>query len=214
MPALKPGSAAQKNKESDFIPLVKFGVVADTHIPDRIGELHPRLLEVLRAEGVSQILHAGDICVPRVLDDLAQVAPVTAVRGNRDLLMPGLPLIATVDLGGVPVALMHGHGGVTRYLRDKVLYLRHGYSFNRYVRLLVSESGAAKVVIFGHTHTPEREWREGKLLFNPGSASFAPRGHRSPNIGILEVDAAGQVRARILPLKGYEIKRRQWVRGS
>src|SRR5512133_1951044 len=214
MPASKPIHIAQKNKESGFIALVKFGVVADTHIPDRIGQLHPCLLDVLRAEGVSQILHAGDVCVPRVLADLAQVAPVTAVRGNRDVLMPGLPLIAMLDLGGVPVALMHGHGGLTRYLRDKMIYLRHGYSFKRYVPLLVGESGEAKVVIFGHTHTPEREWREDKLLFNPGSASFAPRGHRSPNVGILEVDAAGQVRARILPLKGYVIKGRRWVKIS
>jgi hypothetical protein len=100
-------------------PLLTVGVVADTHIPDRVGTLHPELIPTLKAAGVGHILHAGDICVPGVLDELSQVAPVTAARGNRDILLSSLPLVQNITLEGVEIALMHGHGGLWFYLWDK-----------------------------------------------------------------------------------------------
>ena len=66
----------------------RLGVVADTHIPDRVRSLHPDLLPGLKAANAEVILHAGDICSPVVLAELSQVAPVVAVRGNRDWALP------------------------------------------------------------------------------------------------------------------------------
>lgn len=60
------------------------GVVADTHIPDKARWLHPALIPALQRAGVQTILHCGDISAPRVVAMLEQVAPVVAVRGNRD----------------------------------------------------------------------------------------------------------------------------------
>ena len=91
--------------------MVRVGVVADSHIPDRMRALPPTALEALA--GVDAILHAGDICVQRVLDALAAVAPVYAVRGNRDLLLR-LPLDRELSFEVVKVGLTHGHGGWRR----------------------------------------------------------------------------------------------------
>jgi putative phosphoesterase len=65
--------------------LITLGVIADTHIPDRARSLDPQLLSIFDAAQVKAILHAGDVCVPRILDELGEIAPVHAVRGNRDL---------------------------------------------------------------------------------------------------------------------------------
>ena len=40
------------------------------------------VFEVLR--GVDLVMHAGDVYVNRVLDELAQIAPVIAAMGNGD----------------------------------------------------------------------------------------------------------------------------------
>ncbi len=65
--------------------MTTLGLISDTHIPDRAAELNPRVLQIFEEARVSQILHAGDIMNQTVLDELAQVAPVQAVCGNRDV---------------------------------------------------------------------------------------------------------------------------------
>jgi uncharacterized protein len=187
------------------------GVVADTHIPDRVTGLHPDLIPALRAAGVDFILHAGDISVRRVLDELEQVAPLAAVRGNRDILAGPLPLVTEVNLGGVQVALMHGHGGWGPYLWDKWKYILTGYNLRRYLNRLNKVNPAVKVVVFGHTHHSEVLWRKGRLLLNPGSASFGFQRGRPPTYGLLRISAQQKVSAEILPLEGWQILNRQWV---
>lgn len=121
-------------------PVVRVGVVSDTH-----GRLHPRIHDVFA--GVSHVVHAGDVGSEAVLDELAVLAPVTAVLGNVDPLALGLPRFATVELAGVRFAVGH----VERDLRAS------------------DEAGGADVLVVGHTHVPKVE-RTGKiLLVNPGS---------------------------------------------
>jgi hypothetical protein len=195
----------------DIQPLLTVGVVADTHIPDRVGTLHPELIPTLKAAGVGHILHAGDICVPGVLDELRQVAPVTAARGNRDILLASLPLVQNVTLEGVEIALMHGHGGLWFYLWDKWQFVFFGYKFKRYLWLLRHSSGTARVVVFGHTHRQENCWVDGKLLFNPGAAGMIYDDPFTPSIGLLRIYSGQQVEGEILPLNGYLVRGRQWV---
>ena len=57
-------------------------VVADTHAPRRWKSLPPTLVPLL--EGADLVLHAGDVCVPAVLDELSAFAPVRVVLGNND----------------------------------------------------------------------------------------------------------------------------------
>ena len=72
------------------------GIITDTHIPQRIEALPPRVFEVFR--GADRILHAGDINSRRVLDQLAEIAPVDAVAGNADLFRHGLPLTCVIEV--------------------------------------------------------------------------------------------------------------------
>ncbi len=190
---------------------VTLGVIADTHIPDRVNSLHPQVLPLFRAAGVSAILHAGDACVPEVLEELRQVAPVWAASGNRDPFFGlELPMVQTVQWAGVSIALMHGHGGFLPYWLDKVHYVVQGYRFERYQRVCRQAAGEARVVIFGHTHHPEARWLEGRLWFNPGSACHGLYGKEWPSLGLLHLSAEGAIVPEILPLTGYQRVQRSW----
>jgi putative phosphoesterase len=189
------------------------GVVSDTHVPDRAAMLHPQLLQHLREANVDLILHAGDICVPSVLKDLEQIAPVRAVCGNRDWAFWGrLPLYRYLDLAGTPVILMHGHGGFMKYVRDKFQYFRNGYRIERYLSVLQGMWPAASVIVFGHTHFIENYRENGKLIFNPGSASMKFRGTRDPSFGLLHFSPGEVVRGEVIYLEGVDLFDRRWRR--
>jgi len=119
------------------------GVISDTH-----GLLRP---EVIRAfEGVSLIIHAGDVGRPSVLEALGNIATVIAVRGNtdRDSWAFRLPLTEVVGIGEISLYVLH--------------------DLNR-LDLDPSVSGF-RSVISGHTHEPAIENKNGVLFINPGSA--------------------------------------------
>lgn len=128
---------------------LRLAIVADTH-----GQLRPEVLE--RLAGVDAILHAGDVGSPDVLARLRALAPVFAVRGNVDTgELAALPDTATGDLGGISYGLVHRREDVP----------------NDWGRRL-------DLVIFGHSHRPELEWRGGALWLNPGSCG--PRRFQLP----------------------------------
>ena len=147
------------------------GVISDTH-----GLLRPEAVEVLR--GVEHIIHAGDVGAPEILESLASIAPVTAVRGNVDTgaNLKQLPETEVVELGGVSLYVLHDLAQLD--LKPKAA----GFS----------------VVISGHSHVPKQETRDGILYFNPGSAG--PRRFKLPvSVGKLTIDNAG-VRGEIIQL--------------
>ena len=186
--------------------------MADTHVPDRAKTLHPQLIPGLAALGVSQILHAGDVCVPSVLKELAQLAPVTAVGGNRDWLFSSrLPLGRFFEIAGIPIALVHGHGGFLPYFLDKWYYLVEGYREARYFTRLTKFAPAAKVIVFGHTHQPVNLWQGNQLIFNPGSACIEPRRSGNPSYGVLHFSADGSVRGETIELNGARLINRRWI---
>ncbi len=177
------------------------GVIADTHVPDRAPRLHPKAVETFQQAGVTAILHAGDICVPAVLEELEHVAPVFAVRGNRDWLLPDLPQALDLQAGDLEIGLTHGHGGWSRYLIDKLQYLLHGYHLERYVSSLQELFPNAGIVVFGHTHRPVCEWVDGRLFFNPGSAGAANEPARTQrSVGLIHVDGSGKIKGEWIPL--------------
>jgi putative phosphoesterase len=194
------------------VSIIRVGVVADTHVPDRAGTLHPKLIPGLIEQGVSQILHAGDVCIPAVLDKLAQVAPVAAVGGNRDAwFRHRLPSVRFLDIAGISTALVHGHGGFLPYLVDKWYYFLEGYQEARYYKKVQQTAPAAKVVVFGHTHRPANFWLEGQLLFNPGSASVAPVRSGNPSFGVLHFSVDGSVYGEVKILNGARLENRRWI---
>jgi putative phosphoesterase len=193
-------------------PKLIVGVLADTHIPDRVNRLHPDINSVFQAAGVELILHAGDICTNGVISQLEQVAPVKGVLGNRDwVFYRKLPLSLELELAGVPVVLTHGHGNFINYWIDKWYYYAVGYQLERYHRYLARFAPSARVIIFGHTHHAENIWREGQLFFNPGSASMGWRPGKEPSIGLLKFYSDGQVMGEIIKLDSYRLEARHWI---
>lgn len=120
---------------------MRVGVLSDTH-----GLMRPRVLTLLA--GCDRILHAGDVGSPEVLSRLREIAPVEVVRGNVDTGPEGqeLPLMVSGDLDGLPFRMIHRREDIEP-------------SWMKSFRLL----------IFGHSHRPELEWRSACLLLNPGS---------------------------------------------
>lgn len=146
--------------------MLRIGLVSDTH-----NLLRPEVLEFLR--GSDHILHAGDICDPEVLETLAGLAPLTAVRGNNDRgdWAKSLHEMRTLRFNGVAVHVLHDL---------KELDPAHG----------------AQVVVSGHSHKPRVEQRDGVLYVNPGSAG--PRRFSLPiSAGELRIEG-GRVTAHLV----------------
>jgi uncharacterized protein len=172
------------------------GIITDTHIPQRIKALPPRVCEVFR--GVDRILHAGDINSRRVLDQLAEVAPVEAVVGNADLFKHGLPLTRVIEVEGRRIGLVHGHGGWSRYLRSKVRD-RFRYDEEHYLKIVQHSFGRVDAIVFGHTHRYYRAERSGILLFNPGPIAPDFYNTPGPQVGLLHVTAQA-IQIEIVPM--------------
>src|SRR5512143_3359148 len=114
--------------------MTNLGVLADTHVPDRVAQLDPDVIEVFQQAGVEAILHAGDVSVPEVLEQLGQVAPVYAVRGNRDIFrLYNLPLKVELNINGSSIGMTHGHGTFSRYIIDKLHRAVKGRLVERYL---------------------------------------------------------------------------------
>jgi putative phosphoesterase len=154
------------------VALLKVGVISDTH-----GLVRPEAVEALRDAQV--ILHAGDVGGAHVLQELGELAPVIAVRGNvdRDPWARGLPERRRLELGGARVLLLHDRAAVGP---DPA---RQGL----------------QVVVFGHSHQPLAERAGGVLWFNPGAAGPG-RFRRPVSLGLLEIEDA-TVRERLVRLK-------------
>ena len=182
--------------------MTTLGVLADTHIPDRVAELDPRVLETFKDAGVAAILHAGDVSVPKVLDDLSQLAPVHAVRGNRDIFyLRKLPLQVRLNFDGVSIGMAHGHGTFSRYTVDKIQRAIHGRLVGRYLKRMLMTFPDVDVIVFGHLHVPCSLHLEGKLLFNPGSTCYPwPRGS-TPTFGLLHLNVGKEPEGEIIELK-------------
>jgi putative phosphoesterase len=183
---------------------MRIGVLSDTHVPDRTAELPAEILELLR--GVDLILHAGDISTPAALDRLRTIAPVVAVRGNRDgKALPFLPEKTVVSAGHWQIGLIHGDRSYLAETADRLRYLRGDHRFvdqRRYL-LQVLAGQPVQCIVFGHTHQACNERQDGVLFFNPGGVVRSPGGGPS-SVGILDVDSQG-IAGAILALKNPPI---------
>jgi len=180
---------------------ITLGVIADTHIPDRAAQIPLAALDLFSSKQVHAILHAGDLSVRRVLDQLEEIAPVHAIRGNTDLLLLGLlPWRRRLEFDGVLIGMAHGHGNWLKYIPNRIDYFMHGpKKFSYYEETARRQMPGCKVVVCGHTHVPANYWREGQLIFNPGSATKpnAVMVSLPPSVGLLHLDR-GNVRGEIV----------------
>jgi putative phosphoesterase len=156
----------------------RLAVVADTH-----GQPHPASHALIAAERPDRILHAGDIGDLAVLDGLAEIAPVTAIRGNIDVHAAGarpLPDAITMDLRDDAGSL------VTLLLFHIALY---GPLLRADAARLARAEGA-NVVVCGHSHVPFVGRDKGLVVYNPGS--IGPRRFQLPIVfGVMDVRREG-----------------------
>ena len=152
--------------------MVRIGVISDTH-----GLLRVEALNALG--GSDYIIHAGDIGAPEILEELAAIAPVTAVRGNVDRAAwaKKLPVTELLEMGGVSIYVLH----------------------NLQELDLTPEAAEFRLVVSGHSHIPMQNMQNGVLYFNPGSAG--PRRFKLPvSVGRL-LARDGRVEGEIVELR-------------
>jgi putative phosphoesterase len=151
---------------------LRIGLISDTH-----GLLRPQAVAAL--EGCDHILHAGDIGKPEILDALAELAPLTAVRGNNDhdAWADAVRDVEELWIGELGIYLVHDQADIPGDLAERGL----------------------SVVVTGHSHKPLITERAGLLHVNPGSAG--PRRFKLPvSVGMLVIEGC-QVRAELMELQ-------------
>jgi putative phosphoesterase len=151
---------------------VIIGVISDTH-----GLLRPEALAAL--QGSDCIIHAGDVGDLEILNKLAAIAPVTAVRGNvdRGAWAQEIPTTDVLETGDVSIYVIHSLEELD----------------------LKPEAAGFAAVISGHSHAPKQETRNGVLYFNPGSAG-SRRFTLPVSVGKLTVDRT-KITAAIIELE-------------
>jgi uncharacterized protein len=206
--------------------VARIGVVADTHCPEFMDRLPPRLFEALA--GVDLILHAGDVNTQATIAALAGIAPVQAVRGDHDGALTALPLHRELSIEGKSVVIVHGNR--SRWLEEPATFLwtitlGHYRPHGGLPAALRRRFPNADVIVYGHTHRALVDRSSRTLVFNPGGVhQWTPltttarlrqrpgwfewcwlqvarhiRSYPAPTVGILEITAAG-IEPRIVPL--------------
>ncbi len=152
------------------------GLIADTHIPDVTKDLPSQVKEAF--QGVDLILHAGDIYIPSVLDELEKIAPVLAASGDDD---SGVTLedkrVKTkhiLKLDGRTIWLVH----------ERPYYLKFDWWKNK---LATGEVENPDIVIFGHDHRPDIQHVNGILLVSSGSPTFLEYRRGLGTVGLLKL---------------------------
>ncbi|MFH1354851.1 MAG: metallophosphoesterase family protein [Candidatus Omnitrophota bacterium] len=160
---------------------MKIGVISDTHIIEKSGEIPMKILEAFKE--VDMIIHAGDLVDLTVVEKLKSVCSnVVAVWGNMDPedVRKGLPQKEILKAGNLKIGVMHGWGhpgNLTEVMQEAF------------------KGDKVDIVIFGHSHSPFNEKIKGVLFFNPGSATdkvFAPYN----SYGIIEIN--GGIKAKVI----------------
>jgi len=151
--------------------MLRIGLISDTH-----GLLRPQAKSFL--SGSDHIIHAGDICDPAILEQLAAVAPLTAVRGNNDdgAWAHELKDIAVVRLDQLSICVIHDINELN----------------------MDPKRAGIRVVVSGHSHKPSAHERDGVLYINPGSAG--PRRFKLPIAAGELIVAGNTVSERIVDL--------------
>ena len=193
------------------------GLISDTHIgypsdilPPHIKITEPNVsvatlpLEILEAlRGVDLILHAGDIYVPSVLEELESVAPVLAAWGDDDIEADfgndnRIKDKHTLTFDGVTIWLTHVRPNFVLIDPNDELYFLDS-AIEEPEDLPVPPD----IIIHGHTHFAvieslyEIAHDKDILIMNPGSATFPNYKPRLGSVGLLTINS-GKVETRLV----------------
>ena len=168
------------------------GLLSDTHIDSPREGLPLQIKDVFR--GADLILHAGDIWIPSVLDELECIAPVLAARGDDDRKVDigddsRIASRQTLSVEGLTLWVTHikPHYKVTNP-EEKLYFPGH------------SPEDLPDVIVFGHTHRAIIEHYNGALLVNPGSPTVPRYIPRLGTVALLTV-GCGKAEAHIVQLE-------------
>lgn len=154
-----------------MLALVRIAVISDTHLPRGARRIPDACLEQLAAADL--ILHAGDFVSGEALDEIAGIGPpLAAVHGNMDseAVRRRLPGERMVEAAGVKIGMVHDAGSA----RGRLERMRAKFP-------------DADAVVYGHSHIPVHEQRDGFQLFNPGSPTDRRRQPRH-SMGLARVE--------------------------
>lgn len=170
-------------------------MISDTHISREGERLPPQIKQVFG--GVDLILHGGDIYILSVLDQLEEIAPVLAARGNGDGKLPQdsrLKEAHVLQLNGFCLGLTHGIDYPEPPWGSLEATMRREFG------------GIVDIIVFGDTHVPLVETRKvgarhpmPLLLVNPGSPTFPWNIQKLGTVALLELNP-GDARAQVIQL--------------
>jgi len=176
---------------------MRIGLISDTHIPEACEHLPERVFEVFA--GIDLVMHAGDVYVNRVLDELARIAPVIAALGNGD---EGLDVhrfrlepddrvreAHLIEVEGVRIGLTHSIPTPDESSEETFRRAMHRHF-----------GGPVDVLVQGHSHVEGVAQFGATMVVNPGSATLPHNLVDVPGtVAILEV-IGGRVSAEIIKL--------------
>jgi putative phosphoesterase len=177
---------------------MRIGLISDTHIPEACEHLPARVFEVFA--GIDLVMHAGDVYVNRVLDELSRIAPVIAALGNGDEGLDGhrysldpderVREAHLIEVAGVRIGLVHAIPTPDE-TSDEVFARAMDREFG----------GPVDVIVQGHSHIEGVTCFGDTMVINPGSATLPRNLIGVPGtVAILEISNGGQISAEIVSL--------------
>ncbi len=165
--------------------MVRIGLLSDTHVPVDAKSLPAQIKEIF--SDVDLILHAGDIYLPSVLDELESMAPVLAARGDDDFDVDGDERVKdkhTLTIDGVSVSLSHVEPGLGPWavFPDEKVDLTSG---------IYQTEQVSGIFVFGHSHVSKVQNRGNYIMINPGSPTFPYYTHRAGTVAVLTLNQSG-----------------------
>ncbi len=147
------------------------GLISDTHIPSRATCLPKEVFTSF--ENVDYIIHAGDLVELKVIDELEQIAPVLAVRGNMDgpETQDILPTLNSLKIFDRKIGVIHDPNTMSGMEKMRELVKENGFD----------------VLVYGHTHNANIKWEEKILYINPGSPTNPSSLLNKPSVAILKI---------------------------
>jgi len=182
---------------------MRIGLISDTHILHETKSLPPEVREVFK--GVDLILHAGDIYLSSVLDELEETAPVLAARGDDDSPSMNGRVKEKHILNFEGFSLWLIHIFPYYFSSHSLLSLLHSSSASSDQELegalngLVKREDVPDILVFGDTHRALLRRVQGFLFINPGSATLPGYRPVLGTVAILTI-SPGKAEADIIQL--------------
>jgi putative phosphoesterase len=151
---------------------MRLGILSDTH--DKVSTAQ---MEAIRKafHGVDMILHGGDIYSTSLLDQLEEVAPVRAAKGNGDFIQRDDRVSFTHDLRLEGFSVHLGHYFPFPDMEHDLSSLKRPQAnfspefdalLTAHLRLIEEPPD---IIIFGHTHRALVYRNDDVVIINPGS---------------------------------------------